>query len=477
MRLIIDHDNAFPFGGRLLLPAGYNFDFKTYFPHDIYRDAAGGVQSTFNPFDFFPWTGNPRFATWDVRYLDNVSGNNANDGSTAALAKQSFSSMVTWINGTSVAPGVIVFVKDTGTDYIRTHGWNGGTRLTKAVCIVGYNGRPVMGLHDNATWALDGTYTTTYSSTTFTTFKRIVDLTNKDDYGDYTEFTEVATAAEVEAVTTTGAAGGKCCQTGSKIYVKRYDGAVVSNTNTRAYRPSVEGVHNPTTGDCYIWNMAFEGGNSAVLKFDSNTTAKNYIFNVSAKWGGANAYQANITPSVGVDNIAVRDVAFLLAKDCVSCRAGTDGFDFTPTSGTIPHGVLINCAAYRCGHAGNTSNNGITAHEGSKLLVLGGMVAECSGGNIALADTANAGTQAYVVGLSCKRSLGDIALGGSISPVNFQTLSYSKMWLDTCTSEKFNVRHRDFSLSGNSQLKYRNMIFTPNINIEKSNSVVVCNTF
>jgi len=49
--------------------------------------------------------------------------------------------------------------------------------------------------------------------------------------------------------------------------------------------------------------------------------------------------------------------------------------------------------------------------------------------------------------------------------------------LDTCTSEKFNVRHRDFSLSGNSQLKYRNMIFTPNINIEKSNSVVVCNTF
>lgn len=447
------------FGEALRKPSGFTFDWDRYFPWDIRIGPDGRAHHNFDPLQFYPTPGNPFFDGWSNYYLDNVGGNNANDGSTYALRKQSWSSLVTAIN-TAAVPA-IVWVKYTGTDYIRAHGWNGGTRLAVPVCVIGYGGpgRVVMGLHDNATWGVDGTYTNTFSTTTFTTFKRGVDLLNLDDLGDYTEFTEVATPDEVEAVTTTGAAGGVICQSGGKIYVRRYDGVTPSNTNTRVYRGSVEGARNPTSGDCLVWNMAFEGGNTAAFKADGNASGRVFWFNSSFKWGGANEYQSVITPTSAVDSVAVRDVAFALAYNCVAAHAGTDGWDWTPTAGTTPHGVLIDSGGYRNGQRGNGSNNGVTCHEGSKLLILNGDYAENYGGNIALADTGGLGTQALLVGTVLRRSRGDVVIGGTIDPANAQVFSASQLWLDTVVSDtdQTNADDRDMSASGTGRISYRNL--------------------
>lgn len=427
-------------------PTGFNFNWSTYFPHRIWFDNTGKPQTDFNPYMYYPYSGNPLFYGWKILYLDNVAGNNANDGSTPALAKQSFSSIITAVNAAS-EPGCIIWVKNTGTDYIRTHAWNGATRLNKAVCVVGWNGRPLMGMHDNAgTWALDGTYTNCYSVNTFTTLSRVQNLLLRDKFGDPELFTEYASPALLDAAASP--VYGFAVD-GSKSYVRRGDGVAPSNTNTRCMRPSVEGVRGPTSGDCIIWDMIFEGGNNGSFIGDSNATGKVFLFNVHGRFAGR--------PSGATDAFKARDIAFMLCYRCTASHSPSDAFDYTPTSGTTPHGVLIDCVAYAHGEGTSQSNNAVTAHDGSILLVIGGVGEEVYGGTVAILDTNDTGTQAYLIGYCAKNSLGDEDLGGTIAPCNYQVLTNAEVWLDGCSSVKDDETLRDFSVSGGGILYYRNM--------------------
>lgn len=434
-------------------PAGFSFPFAAVFPWQIWVRDNGDVKTDFNPDAFYPHSGNQLFAGWKHLYLDNVSGASGNDGLTYATPKQAFSSIVTLVNA-ATEPGCVVWVKYTGTDYIRSHSWNGGTRLNKSVAIVGYgNSKPVFGMHDNAgTWALDGTYTNCYSVGTFATVQNVANMLNFDEFGYKTLFTDYGTPAALDAAPA-GVDG--YAVDGSKTYVRRADGAVPSNTNTRCYRPSVEGPRGPTAGNCYVWNLNFEGGNNGNFIGDSNPTGRVMLFNVGHFYAGR--------PSGPTDACKARDIYSLIAYRNVFAYASSDGFDLTPAGSptTIPVGVAIECISLRNGSTGTQSNNGFTGHGGSKTILIGGASIENYGGNVAYIDD---DTQVWAICHSSIRSLGDIAVGGTIAPVNYQTLEGCEMWLDTCYSERdpTDATARDFAASGatnGSYIYHRNMQF------------------
>jgi len=424
--------------GGFQTPSGFTFARSTYFPYPIWRDRSGEVKTGFDPASYLP---DPLNFNGAVYYVDVTNGNDANSGLTWALAKKTFKTAVTGVIATANAGGVacIVYVK-AGT-YDVNNSWNGGTRFTVPVTVIGVGGPVIMSLHQTATWTnFDPTYTACATTTTYTTnVARIVDLSTLDAWGDYTELTPAASIAACNAT-----AGTWYLDSGTKLYVHRADGASVTNTNTRVYRLGIEGARCSTSAGAQtvVANIQFEGGNNGNFLADGNATGSAVLINCKGSWAGGYA-----SP---VDAFKARDVAYMICYNCVACHATKDGFNYQSASGTIPVGVTIDCWGHHNGVSTSTSNNGLTYHTACTAIDINGLYEYNYGGNVTIIDS---GTQLWCIGTVARYSQGDISFGGTTYPTDFYALTSSALYLDSCVAGGSTY---SLLVNGAATLKYRN---------------------
>ena len=403
--------------GAFETPDGFTFARSTYFPYSIWRTQSGDIRTNFDPTAYLDTSGYVEY------WIDPVNGADTNDGLSAAAPKKTFKTASTGMIATVNTGGVAAYIHCIAGTYDINNSWNGGTRFTVPVKVVGYgNGPVVMSLHQTATWTnFDPTYTNCATTTTYTTnVGQIVDLSTLNAWGDYTRLDEAASIAACDSTP-----GTWYLDSGTKLYVHRADGASVTNTNTRVYRSAVEGARCSTStgAQTVVANIQFEGGNNGNFLADSNATGSAVLINCSGKWAGR--------ASSPVDAFKARDVAYMICYNCVAAYATKDGFNYQSASGTVPVGVTINCWGHHNGVSTSTSNNGLTYHTACTAIDINGLYEYNYGGNVTIIDS---GTQLWCIGTVSRYSYGDIDFGGTTYPTDFYSLTSADLYLDSCIS-------------------------------------------
>lgn len=327
-------------------------------------------------------------------YVNGATGNDANNGTSRALAVKSIWKAIQLMNTAAVpaaikaAPGV----------YPRANGFsNNGAAVTPTqTCIVMGDGGQVVCHTGNAlTWALDSG--TTWSAAR-SNCKRVIDWLTRDDTGIYNE---LALAATLAACLSTP---GTWYTDGVTLYVNRSDGAAVNDANTLALLTTVSGIVCTNNGSMHLYNITQMGGTNGCIQAQNNVTGRLYGQDCTFLFSTNGAY---------VDNFVSLDMDLVVLNNCVSAKSQKDGFNFHTGGAIVPKSILINCKGFRNGTVvESTSNNGATTHDGGALLDLNGRYFENHGGDFA---HANAGTIAVGVCTRTWGSYGDVDRAGGVA--------------------------------------------------------------
>ena len=277
-------------------------------------------------------------------------------------------------------------------------------------------GRVVTGTWDQfSAPSVDGTHANTYSWA-LTGIQRVVDLTRRDRFGCYQELQYVATAALCNITPNSWA------KDATTIFVRRGDGAAVTNANTRVYRASSECFKlSGAQISVYASGFDFEGGSSGALTtvYSSKPAAsKALVFS-----GCTFRYPGGIT-NAGQRSVSVDSLHGVAAFfDCSADRAGTDGFNFHNTGGFAAetYALTVNCAANDNGEPGQTSCNGLTLHENVVAVDVAGQYEASRGGSIR-----NIGTSKHlVIGTNIVGDIGDLT---SVPATGIRTDDTAQIW-------------------------------------------------
>jgi len=184
-----------------------------------------------------------------------------------------------------------------------------------------------------------------------------------------------------------------------------------------------------SNNDFYIRGFDLIGGSVGCAKFRSGSTNKVIIDSCSAIYSMSGDYGSEST----TDGFVVLDCGLFAAFDSEASYNSKDGFNFHENSGVIPSGLLVNCCGYSNGELlSGLSCNGVTAHDGVKLIDIGGEWLGSIGTN---AGHVSDDTQVWHFGSVAGDSDGDVYNGGSIDYGAFGVWSgAAEMWLDSCRS-------------------------------------------
>lgn len=298
-----------------------------------------------------------------------------------------------------------------------------GTYPSQHLSIEAWGGRVVFGNFDVLSWSLDGTFTSCYKATR-SNVSRVFDITNKDANGYYTELTLVA-----DATTCNTTPNSWVDVSNTTLYVRRADGAAVTNANTRAYLgAALETLNMPNAvdKDLYISGLDIEGGATGCLHGSAahrNIVGEDCTF----RYSGSIA-----TP---IDCVQLVSQAGLCAFfRCDASYSSKDGFNAHYTAGpaTNSYVLTVDCTGKNNGRGTSTSNNGFTLHETCMGIDINGRYDGCYGGNVH-----NIGTsQMWCVGTTSTNSLGDVPLGGTYLSASFRLdQGPARMWLDGCLAQ------------------------------------------
>jgi hypothetical protein len=393
-------------------PEGFNFDFSKL-PSElvIYKNQDGTIGWSFDETSLIPESA--RNAPLSRIFHVKPGGSDSNTGIGTYIgdfsnAKKKIGNAIAAGNATGagyqviVAPGTYERLDGVYSVYTTQPAWIRGWSTTKAT-------RPRIIQADTITWTLDGTYTNCYKATRAASL-RVLDLVAaKDKYGNWAEIPRVATVAECNTTVNSWYTDG------TTVYVRRADGAAPTLATTEVLLNSIFYPVNSTTMDFCVSNMEFLGGYTNINSVGTITGAF-----VDCKF----SYQG------GEERITADGITLLKAKlwvfvRCEAARTTKDGFNVHEIGGIIPQLLTLDCVAYDCGTVGQTSNNGWTIHDAIPAIDVNGEYFDTRGGEIACAD---AGTQAWIVGTKCYKSLGD----GTELPINFWFRQAGEYWMDTC---------------------------------------------
>lgn len=403
--LILQPKYGVPYG-MLRRPDDLVFDFETYFPNPLVRDASGSIGILgLSELDYVP----AAVRAGSNQYWCQATGSDG-DGSFAtpwlgidkALATATYPCTINVLPGfyqqqdswNTSTPG--------GACWVRKYGFG---KVVSAIC-----------------WAT----AITISSDTGTTYKAtrsnvtaVVDRTNRDYFGNPRVYAYVATKEECRAQPGTWSNDGG----NTTVYVNRVDGAAVTTTNTTVYLSGVSNGKTPTSTDMLVSGIEFEGGSAGAFRASLNATGKPAFMDCKFKYAGSTASAQ--------DGLQVQEIELATMIRCEFSYNAKDGLNITPAgSPTVyPYAVAIDCWGHHNGWNPSTSNNGATAHNGAKMLLIRGVYERNFGGNIAIIDS---GTHAWCVGTVSRDSYGDVVYGGDYPPTNWQALSSSKLFLTAC---------------------------------------------
>lgn len=408
---------------RIYPPNGFDrWDFDKY-PVNIYRQ--GGICYT----DFEPrrWV-DQRCWSGAVYHVDPLNGSDANSGLGAYIddysaAKKSLRGAQLAANAAGV-PARIRIKYRAGVISNRSDG--GGAMYvapTVPTVIEGVGGRPVFGVWDTLTWSV-------HSGTTYKTTRSgagcAIDLLTIDNDAiqagrapDITAFTKLADAAAVVA-----SAGNTWAQVGSDVYVKRLDGAAVTNTNTGIglLVPEI-GFDNAAVGGCGIWNVAVVGGGNASFGVRNTTAARedrNFVFVgcvASRSSIGTNAFRLDGSPGL------------IAMVDCDVFGAGSDAYNQhwnIAGEASRMHVLRINCGSRENGSPSGQSQNSFTGHEDCFEIGVNDRGGRSFGAEAAYIDD----SQYWGVDPEILDPRGDVVLGGSFVPTCVFASGTAQVWVE-----------------------------------------------
>lgn len=430
---------------RIHPPEGFNrWDFEKY-PVAIYRQ--GGLVST--DFDPREWV-DKRCWSATVYHVDPLLGADANSGLGAYIddysqAKKSLRGAQLAANAAGV-PARIRIKYRAGVISNRSDG--GGAMYvapTVPTVIEGVGGRPVFGVWDNLAWSV-------HSGTTYKAARsgagRAIDILTIDHAAiqagrapDVTAFTKLADAAAVVA-----SAGNTWAQVGSDVYVKRADGAAVSNVNTGIGLLAPEiGFDTAAVGGCGIWNLAVIGGGNASFGVRNTTAARDdrvfvFVGCVASRSSiGTNAFRLDGSPGL------------IAMVDCDVSGAGSDAYNQhwnIPDEASRMHVLRINCGSRENGSPSGQSQNSFTGHEDTFEIGVNDRGGRSFGAEAAYIDD----SQYWGINPEILDPRGDVVIGGSFVPTAVFTAGTAQVWLDGgCVSSS----DRAFRASGTSRINKR----------------------
>lgn len=360
-------------------------------------------------------------------YYVATTGNDSTGQGTEALPWLSIHKAVTVAN----ARGLPAKISVAAGEYVRANNpSNGNTVLpTVDLAFIATGGRVVTGTFDTFTNpTADVTYTDTYSAV-LTNVDRIMDRTLIDRFGNITDLVLVGS----EAICNRTPNSWFYATGTNTYYINRADGAAPTATNTRIYRSSVATFRATSPVSIFFggatavdgWDMegAHSGGILVYAPTTTPTTNKAVVCsNSSFRYGGGRVHTA--APGVGVNS--VHGIAAFF-----NCRADadwTDGFNFhnTASATAVNHILTVNCSGNDSGRGSAASCNGWTCHEDVVAIDVAGVYRGNRGGSVRDIDT----SKAFLVGTVIANDLGDVALGGSITPTAIRTDNTAVIYAD-----------------------------------------------
>lgn len=421
---------AYALGLGVQHPSGFGWNFSTY---PLHITGAGYPYTT----DFVPESYATAALNGTQIFVDINTGNDANTGLTSyANAVQSIWKCLDIGNATNAPYTCMVHP---GT-YVRANSITNGNGHypTQPVALIADGGRVVEGPFDNLSYAVDGTYTASYSVTR-SNVERVVDLTSVDAFGDRTEIPYISSAATCNSSATACWSDNGANTT---LYVHRVDGQPVTNNNTRAFlgAPNFGNVGNVSIfmgATTEASGFDLQGGTAPGAFYSNSPATANLVFrNATFRYAGGKAYGTTAAHGVGIDQLN----GFFACLNCDASDNGDDGFNFHNSTymstGYQYYTLTINCTANNNGNhilpgINSVSTNGLTGHENVIGLDVNGRYDSNFGSNVHWILS----SQLWGVGTHSIRTQGDIINGGGINPWQFLAANNTQMWLDHAVAQ------------------------------------------
>lgn len=287
---------------------------------------------------------------------------------------------------------------------------------TVPVLIRGYGGKARLRVADNYT------FSQVASSTTYklagTTVSRVFDLLNKDPDGNYIELTKTTGTADTALPT-----AGTWATVGSDQYIRRADGAAVTNANTLVTRSAVVASLDATTPSGVMFeNLELEGGYLDILHTNADAPDRKFVFkDCIFRYGHANHIRAKNSPGL---------VVFLR---CEARYSTSDLYNFhwdINASLSRMFAIVADCTGFDAGIMGNgitgyVSHNCVTNHETGSLIVINGRFERSFGGVFTGVDNSHT----FLVGGVWRDGKGDTIMGGGHPPITIQTEGTARCWM------------------------------------------------
>lgn len=292
-------------------------------------------------------------------YIDVENGIDTNDGLSETTAFKTFE------HAFGLGDGV-VFNISTGDSYLERTQWDASlnNNFDSDIYIKGYGDKKpraivgdVPGNGGNPDWALEATYTYTYSIKTDGTLSnahKILDPYGVDEYGDPREYTKVASIALVEATQ------GSFYKNGQELYVHGFNSEVVTGDIAiplLGSSPVIKSTVTTANNTIFLENMSFIGGNANAILTNNETTSPetNVFVNIDCDFHCA--HNQDSVQVLGYNSYSVRANA--------SKAGDRDIFNYHESAGGYSAVVVeIEVTAKKAANViGGTNDNCSTAHE------------------------------------------------------------------------------------------------------------------
>lgn len=299
----------------------------------------GRYTTNFNPKDWEP-------ASFDaIFYVSQTSGDNANDGLSAATPFQDIKTA-----GDAIIAHAGTNFKMVVFDgyFDRLTGWKGFQAGSKNIVVNCIGDVTSSCEFSGLSWANEGSGMWSASRTNT---GAIYDKISFDSNGDWTQLEPVDSVSECQSK------AGSTYTDGSTIYVHRNDGLQPTESNTMTGTTTIN-VRPAENGTTIIYNMKMYGGSDAIsCNMGSNINSTVILVNCFSGYTQTNAADFNGARRVICYN-----------HTCVG--AGNDGFNYQAgVSGVEQLAVEINCTARNFGKfSSDENNNASSIHDDGRII-------------------------------------------------------------------------------------------------------------
>ncbi|MBD2865978.1 hypothetical protein [Paenibacillus oceani] len=357
----------------------------------------GGYTADFNIESFAP----PATPDKMTYYVDIHTGNDLNDGLTAATAFQSIHKGLQQpdVDILYIAPGL----------YPKNKGFNRVSPTRDIVIKPTYKGKVISSAHVELDLTLDAAYTHVYRATSHAGIEAVYDLGLRDEYGDGRKLSGTESPAEVAQTP------GSWYSDGSTIWLRLEDDRT-PDEDVRAYGGGINGLINNNI-TAYIEGIEFHGGSPFVV---TNQTASDdirvYFKDCAFRYSS----------SAGSNGLSIRGASEVFLQNCIASRNHKDGFNYHVKNDIVPRVLEVNCIGRHNGIDGDKDsiNNGSTQHDGGIIIRVNGLYYGNEGYNIADIN----GSKSWIIGSAAYGST------SILETRNADFMTDGEMWLDGCVS-------------------------------------------